>query len=345
MKQVKITMLLIGLLIPVFSFGQDIIIQKKGDEIKATSIEVVATEIRYKMFDDPDGIGFVIPKTDVLQIIDHNGKRTTITYDPTVYITQRPFTRIYSRQDSSITAQYSIPMNKVTKMISSNGDYMQVEYEGNTGYIWLLDPRWTNGQDNNTTNATPKPTSSIQTIAPTPPEPIIEEKKMVKFISNSSFQYFAFRGVIIGIIPCNAVEGYNTISYCVYIENNTSSDFNISPDSFKFLFSTTPDFTYKSTTDEDILTAKEAKEYGSEWSKYLTEFKTVMVNGIVIGSISKSKNTTPIIQDGYLRTNTIYAGQRLVCAFSVKTHKKMNAQKIQVQINSEDYEFWWRTNE
>lgn len=55
--------------------AQDIITKANGEDIAAKVLEVGATDIKYKKFDNPDGPTFVIPKTDLLMIRYQNGTK------------------------------------------------------------------------------------------------------------------------------------------------------------------------------------------------------------------------------------------------------------------------------
>ena len=68
-------------------YAQDIIVKKDNETIKAKIIEVGTTEIKYKLFDSPDGPTFTINKREVksMKIHSENGKSDkvmNVTEDP-----------------------------------------------------------------------------------------------------------------------------------------------------------------------------------------------------------------------------------------------------------------------
>jgi hypothetical protein len=62
--------------------AQDVLVKKSGEEIKVKVIEVGIHEIKYKMFDNPDGPVFVMKKDELLKIRYENGTETLILPDP-----------------------------------------------------------------------------------------------------------------------------------------------------------------------------------------------------------------------------------------------------------------------
>ena len=63
---------------PATANGQDIITMKNGDEIKAKVIEISASEIKYRRFENLDGATIVAAKKDVFAINYANGTREVI---------------------------------------------------------------------------------------------------------------------------------------------------------------------------------------------------------------------------------------------------------------------------
>lgn len=58
-----------------YSFAQDIITKKNGDDVKSKIIEVTTNEVKYKMLENPDGPTFTILKSDILMIRYSNGAK------------------------------------------------------------------------------------------------------------------------------------------------------------------------------------------------------------------------------------------------------------------------------
>ena len=63
------------ILLPSFLIGQDIIIKKNADEIKAKVVEVGIDNIKYKKFDNLEGPTYVIPKYELFMIRYENGTK------------------------------------------------------------------------------------------------------------------------------------------------------------------------------------------------------------------------------------------------------------------------------
>lgn len=62
-----------------YSFSQDSITKKNGDDIQAKVIEVGSSEIKFKKFDNLEGPVFTIPKSDVLLVRYQNGSKDIFT--------------------------------------------------------------------------------------------------------------------------------------------------------------------------------------------------------------------------------------------------------------------------
>lgn len=59
----------------LFSFAQDILVKKNGEEVKIKTIEIGFTEIKYKNFETPDGPTFIVAKSEVFMIKFENGTK------------------------------------------------------------------------------------------------------------------------------------------------------------------------------------------------------------------------------------------------------------------------------
>jgi hypothetical protein len=58
-----------------FTFSQDIIVLKNGDEIKSKVTEITTNELKYKKFENIDGPSYSIAKSDVFMIKYQNGTK------------------------------------------------------------------------------------------------------------------------------------------------------------------------------------------------------------------------------------------------------------------------------
>lgn len=63
------------LLSEMMVMAQDVITKKDGDEIKAKVLEVGIHEIRYKLFEEPNGATYSLLKTDILLITYETGRK------------------------------------------------------------------------------------------------------------------------------------------------------------------------------------------------------------------------------------------------------------------------------
>jgi len=72
------------LLTGVHSYGQDIIVQKTGDEIKAKVEQVLDTEIKYRKFENLTGPVYTIKKAQVFMIRYENGSKDVFGDQPVI---------------------------------------------------------------------------------------------------------------------------------------------------------------------------------------------------------------------------------------------------------------------
>jgi hypothetical protein len=70
------------------SYGQDIIVQKTGDEIKARVEQVLDAEIKYRKFENLTGPVYTIKKDQVFMIRYENGTKDVFTTQPAPVSTQ-----------------------------------------------------------------------------------------------------------------------------------------------------------------------------------------------------------------------------------------------------------------
>lgn len=62
------------------SHAQDIIVFKKGEELKTKVLEVGTKEIKYKKFDNLDGPIFIVKRSEVIMIKYANGTKDSLTF-------------------------------------------------------------------------------------------------------------------------------------------------------------------------------------------------------------------------------------------------------------------------
>lgn len=59
--------------------AQDIITKKDGTDIKADVLEISSDEVKYKLFEDPDGVIYIDRKSDIVMIQYESGRREIFT--------------------------------------------------------------------------------------------------------------------------------------------------------------------------------------------------------------------------------------------------------------------------
>jgi hypothetical protein len=120
MKKLKKTTFLLSLLVLMtnFSFSQDLITKKNGDDFKAKVIEVTTAEIKYKKVDNLNGPLFTILKADVLSIKYENG-------------TKDIFSEVQSTQEKNISFDADMKLKGKEDAINN--------YKGNnSGAAWTV---------------------------------------------------------------------------------------------------------------------------------------------------------------------------------------------------------------
>lgn len=68
--------------------SQDIIVKKNGDEIKAKVEEILATEIKYRKFENLTGPVYSMPKSEIFMIKYENGSKDIFNEQPSAVIPQ-----------------------------------------------------------------------------------------------------------------------------------------------------------------------------------------------------------------------------------------------------------------
>ncbi len=74
-RLIILSTILVTTLTGEYSYGQDIIVQRNGEEIKAKVHEVLDTEVKYHKFDNLSGPLYTIRKADVFMIKYENGTK------------------------------------------------------------------------------------------------------------------------------------------------------------------------------------------------------------------------------------------------------------------------------
>ena len=71
--------------------AQDLITKKNGEDIKAKVLEVSTNEVKYKLYDEPNGVIYIARKTELLMIRYETGRNEVFNQQPTrsLYYTDR----------------------------------------------------------------------------------------------------------------------------------------------------------------------------------------------------------------------------------------------------------------
>ena len=63
------------IMISTFSYSQDVLTKKNGEDIQAKVLEVTSSEVKYKKFDNLNGPNFTVLKSNLLMIRYQNGSK------------------------------------------------------------------------------------------------------------------------------------------------------------------------------------------------------------------------------------------------------------------------------
>lgn len=74
MKRRILFILSVLLVSAVTASAQDIITKKNGEDIKAKVLEIDNSNVKYKLFDEPNGVTYTMPKTQILMIRHESGR-------------------------------------------------------------------------------------------------------------------------------------------------------------------------------------------------------------------------------------------------------------------------------
>ncbi len=93
------------IMISTFSYSQDVLTKKSGEDIQAKVLEVTSSEIKYKKLDNLNGPTFTILKSDILMIRYENGTKDLFT-DTKKVETTIPTDRDLFREGQSDASKY-----------------------------------------------------------------------------------------------------------------------------------------------------------------------------------------------------------------------------------------------
>ncbi|HOG41812.1 MAG TPA: hypothetical protein PLI69_04650 [Bacteroidales bacterium] len=71
--------------------AQDFVIMRNGDEIRAKVLEITVDEVKYRLYDEPDGVIYTVWKTDIIMIHYESGRSEVFSKQvmPGPYYSQR----------------------------------------------------------------------------------------------------------------------------------------------------------------------------------------------------------------------------------------------------------------
>lgn len=101
------------LLFTVYCFSQDIIYKKDNTKIEAKILEINQSEVRYKMFTNPDGPLYIMYKSDVVKIEYPNGQ--VEVYNP----------EIKKEEPQIVKDDYAVKTERQKDAYSVDGDFMR----------------------------------------------------------------------------------------------------------------------------------------------------------------------------------------------------------------------------
>lgn len=70
----RIIVILSALLVCAAASAQDVITKKNGEDIRAKVLEIDNTNVKYKLFDEPNGVTYTMPKSQILMIRYESGR-------------------------------------------------------------------------------------------------------------------------------------------------------------------------------------------------------------------------------------------------------------------------------
>lgn len=88
MKKI-ISITLLTIMSSCFMQAQDIITQKNGQDIKAKILEVGTNEVKYKLFDEPNGATYTVKKSSLVMIKYESGRNEIFNTTSGLYYTDR----------------------------------------------------------------------------------------------------------------------------------------------------------------------------------------------------------------------------------------------------------------
>lgn len=79
----RLTLILLALIVSAASaMAQDIITKRNGEDIKAKVLEIDNTNVKYKLYDEPDGVTYTMRKSEILMIRYSSGRNEVFNTSP-----------------------------------------------------------------------------------------------------------------------------------------------------------------------------------------------------------------------------------------------------------------------
>ena len=137
MKNLFIFTFLIFLGISNYSYSQDLILLKNGEEIKAVVNEVALDIIKYKKFDNPDGPVYTIEKRMVVMITYKNGSKDIFSELPKTEaqkqekVPQKPVESILTSRNGVVKKNgKNLPVYEVRLLMENNYEALKLYNSG-----------------------------------------------------------------------------------------------------------------------------------------------------------------------------------------------------------------------
>jgi hypothetical protein len=155
--------------------AQDVIAKIDGSEIRAKVIEIGATEIKYKLFDEQDGPAYTVLKSDIFRIKYASGRTEVFNANPNVPVTnQQPLLAgaLVKAQDVIIKRDGSEIIAKITVVTPSEVKYKLYNDLNGPDYVIrkkdVFKIKYSDGTEDGPFTTT---TTEEQPVTPTPPPP------------------------------------------------------------------------------------------------------------------------------------------------------------------------------
>ena len=106
--------------------AQDFVIKKNGEEIRAKLLEITIDEVKYRLYDEPDGVIYTVWKSDILMIHYESGRSEVFTQK----VMPSPY---YSGREPLYDIRPGMKYNEL-KLLYNYKDYIPSSSDFNPGW-------------------------------------------------------------------------------------------------------------------------------------------------------------------------------------------------------------------